>query len=116
MSVSESGTIPVEQLKALAHPLRFQILDLLKGGELNVGEIESASGIGQPSLSQQLGVLRKAGLVRTRKDAKLVYYAREEAKLSALAEMIGSDGDRAGSADPARRKSAPGAANFARMA
>jgi len=66
---------PIDELKALAHPLRFRILEVLRNGERNVGEIEEASGIGQPALSQQLGVLRKAGLVETRKDAKLVFYS-----------------------------------------
>ncbi len=80
---------PIETLKALAHPLRFHILDVLRDGERNVGEIEAISGIGQPALSQQLGVLRKAGLVDTRKQAKLVYYRLGSEKLAVLAECIG---------------------------
>lgn len=103
----------IEELKAIAHPLRFRILDLLKSGELNVGDIETASGIGQPALSQQLGVLRKAGLVETRKEAKLVFYSRSETKLTELAQCIA-----AGSGKPAevtRRTPTPGAANFARL-
>ncbi|WP_155647654.1 ArsR/SmtB family transcription factor, partial [Erythrobacter donghaensis] len=71
MSIAEAAL--VEALKALAHPLRWRILRTLASGERNVGEIEQATGIGQPALSQQLGVLRKAGLVVTRKDAKLVF-------------------------------------------
>ncbi len=62
----------IEALKALAHPLRFRILTALAAGERNVGEIEQVTAISQPGLSQQLGVLRKAGLVDTRKEAKLV--------------------------------------------
>ena len=73
---------PIEELKAIAHPLRFQIIQLLRAGELNVGEIEQASGIGQPALSQQLGILRKADLVETRKSAKLVFYSLNTDRLA----------------------------------
>jgi DNA-binding transcriptional ArsR family regulator len=109
----------VEALKALAHPLRWRILTALAGGERNVGEIEQATGIGQPALSQQLGVLRKAGLVVTRKDAKLVFYAL-------AAEAIGAVADALSGLSPQRpvpaltvpapqRTGAPGVANFARL-
>ena len=110
-----SDKAPIEQLKAIAHPLRFQILETLKVGELNVGEIENASGIGQPALSQQLGVLRKAGLVETRKDAKLVFYRRDEESLTGLADLICTAGTTGRTAQAARPSPAPGAANFARM-
>lgn len=105
----------IDALKALAHPLRLQILQSLRGRERNVGEIEQATGIGQPTLSQQLGVLRKAGLVDTRKEAKLVYYNLDPKRLSDLAKIVG---DLAGvTANPARteRPRSPGVANFARL-
>ncbi len=62
--VSDSKTEhpPIEELKAIAHPLRFLIMKILLKGELNVGQIEKISSIGQPMLSQQLSILRKAGL------------------------------------------------------
>jgi len=105
----------VDQLKAIAHPLRFQILRALRCGELNVGEIEQACGIGQPALSQQLGVLRRAGLVDTRKNAKLVYYSLDTERLAQLGALIGGfDAPPARTADPGRTPS-PGAANFARL-
>lgn len=120
MSQSKSGDIsqkdaPIEELKAVAHPIRLQILEILKAGELNVGEIESASGIVQPALSQQLGVLRKAGLVKTRKEAKQVFYRRDEGQLTALAKLIASDADFSPSGRPPKRTPSPGAANFARL-
>ena len=90
----------IEGLKALAHPLRWRILTTLSGGERNVGELEQATGIVQPGLSQQLGVLRKAGLVATRKDAKLVFYSLAEAQIGeSLARLAARDvtqRDRAG--------------------
>ncbi len=78
----------VELFKALGHPLRFRILATLSDGEHNVGEIEEASGIGQPALSQQLAVLRGAGLVTTRRDAKQVFYAIVPAQLEKLATAV----------------------------
>ncbi|RNJ63547.1 MAG: transcriptional regulator [Porphyrobacter sp. IPPAS B-1204] len=105
----------IEALKALAHPLRWRILTTLAGGERNVGELETATGIVQPGLSQQLGVLRKAGLVETRKDAKLVFYSLAQDDLAQVtAAMSGLTPARA-IEPPAQRTPAPGVANFARM-
>ena len=112
---------PIEQLKAIAHPLRFRILEVLGGGELSVGAIDEAADIGQPALSQQLGVLRKAGLVATRKEAKLVYYSLAGDTIAAIAETLAalageSTGESTGDLLPGLRTPAPGAANFARLA
>jgi DNA-binding transcriptional ArsR family regulator len=108
----------IEALKALAHPVRWRILTALIAGERNVGEIEAATGIGQPGLSQQLGVLRKAGLVETRKEAKLVFYAiaddQIKSMLSRIAELCGAAS--APVLQPAGAETAaPGVASFARM-
>lgn len=110
-----SKNAPIEELKAIAHPLRFQVLEVLRQGELNVGEIETASGIGQPTLSQQLGVLRKAGLVDTRKEAKLVYYSRNEERLADVAGAVASPASSPAGFPAKRRTPSPGAANFARL-
>ena len=111
-----SGHDLVDALKAIAHPVRLRILQVLADAERNVGEIDDAAGIGQPTLSQQLAVLRKAGLVTTRKEAKLVYYSLERDRLDALAGAIGGlTGGAARTAAQAPRKAAPGAANFARL-
>lgn len=61
-------------LKALAHKDRLVLLCVLTQGEYCVSELESRAGIRQPSLSQQLGVLRQEGLVATRRDGKQIYY------------------------------------------
>ena len=84
--MSEDVETPIEELKAMAHPLRFRILQALGPGERNVGEIEAETNIGQPTLSQQLAVLRKAGLVSTRKEAKLVYYRVAAERLAEISE------------------------------
>jgi len=61
-------------LKTLANPDRLLLLCQLSQGERNVGELEALLGILQPTLSQQLAVLRREGLVDTRREGKQVYY------------------------------------------
>lgn len=107
---------PIDELKAVAHPARFSILSLLSEGERNVGEIEKATGISQPSLSQQLAVLRNAGLVDTRKDAKLVFYRLDQLRLAEIAMSISNLVEVPASSKNAKRRAVPGAANFAQLA
>lgn len=106
---------PIKELKAVAHPLRFAIIQVLRAGERNVGEIEQLSGIGQPALSQQLGVLRKAELVKTRKEAKLVYYSLNEPLLTDIAALIAGHDNALMPKRNGARTPSPGAANFARL-
>ncbi|HMN79595.1 MAG TPA: metalloregulator ArsR/SmtB family transcription factor [Burkholderiaceae bacterium] len=61
-------------LKVLANEDRLMLLCHLAAVRLNVGELETATGIRQPTLSQQLSVLRQEGLVETEKEGKYVYY------------------------------------------
>jgi len=63
-----------EILKALAHPIRLQILDILRDGEQCVCHLEAVLGLRQAYISQQLMLLRRAGLVADRKDGLRVYY------------------------------------------
>jgi DNA-binding transcriptional ArsR family regulator len=108
--------VVVDTLKALAHPLRYKIMAALAGGERNVGEIEEATGIAQPGLSQQLAVLRQAGAVRTRRQAKLIYYSVESERLAALASALAS---LAGTPAEVRasngKRNSTGVASFARL-
>lgn len=71
----EAAAQAAEKLKAFAQPLRLMILSCLLRGERSVGEIADATGIVQPALSQQLAELRRAELVRTRREAKQICYA-----------------------------------------
>ncbi len=63
-----------EFFKALAHPLRIQILDELRGGPVSVGELRERLGVEQSTLSQQLAVLRGRSLVRTQRAGTTVRY------------------------------------------
>ncbi|HEY0824646.1 MAG TPA: metalloregulator ArsR/SmtB family transcription factor [Ramlibacter sp.] len=61
-------------LKLLANPERMQLLCELSQGERSVSELEARLAIRQPTLSQQLGVLRTEGLVGTRREGKHIHY------------------------------------------
>ena len=61
-------------MKVLANADRLMILCQLSQGEKRVGELEELLGIVQPTLSQQLTVLRDEGLVSTRREGKAIYY------------------------------------------
>ena len=61
--------------KALAHPLRIRILELLVRGERSVQEIQDALAADQPVVSQQLGILRANQIVVGRKEGVSVRYA-----------------------------------------
>ena len=78
-----------ELFRALAHPVRLQILDAVRAAERSVGEIEEATGIGQPGLSQQLAVLRKAELVLTQRTGKQVFYRVDGRQMQILAQFLG---------------------------
>lgn len=61
-------------LKTMANEDRLMLLCHLIDAELNVGQLETLTDIRQPTLSQQLGVLRDEGLVSTRREGKYIYY------------------------------------------
>ena len=67
--------VKADLFKALAHPARVRALEVLADGERSVTELQVEVGIESSHLSQQLGVLRRAGLVTTRREGSSVYYA-----------------------------------------
>jgi DNA-binding transcriptional ArsR family regulator len=78
--------IKAELFRALAHPARVRVLELLADGERSVGDMAPQVGIELSHLSQQLAVLRRAGLVVTRKEGSTVFYAvRDPAVVEVLA-------------------------------
>jgi DNA-binding transcriptional ArsR family regulator len=74
-----------QMMKVLSNPDRLMLLCQLSQGEKRVGELEEILGIVQPTLSQQLTVLREEELVSTRRDGKNIYY--QIASPQALAVM-----------------------------
>jgi DNA-binding transcriptional ArsR family regulator len=86
-------------LKTLAHPARLMLVCTLVEGEYSVGELEATLDIHQPTLSQQLTVLREADIVETRRDGKQIFYrltAEKAAHLvGALYDIFCLDGEQA---------------------
>ncbi len=75
-------------LKTLSHPARLMLVCTLLEAEYSVGELERELDIHQPTLSQQLTVLREAGIVETRRDAKQVFYRLRDAKAARLIDAL----------------------------
>jgi len=80
-----------EFFKTLGHPARIRVLELLSEREHAVSEMLPEVGIESANLSQQLAVLRRAGLVTTRKEGSAVFYSLTSphvAQLLAVARQI----------------------------
>jgi len=73
--------------KALAHPIRIRLLELLVRGERSVQELQDALGVEQPVVSQQLAVLRANHIVIGRKTGVSVRYAVRDARVGDLLDV-----------------------------
>lgn len=71
--------------KALADPIRREILNLLKKGPLTAGEINNKFDISFAAISRHLSLLREADLIRDRREGKYIYY---ELNASVLEEVL----------------------------
>ena len=86
----EAYDIQAGLLKALAHPVRLQILDILRDGEQCVCHMEAMLGQRQSYISQHLMLLRKVGLVADRKDGLRVYYSVRDSSVYAVLDVARS--------------------------
>jgi len=83
--------LKAEFFKTLGHPARIRILELLSERDRSVGELLPEIGIESSNLSQQLGVLRRSGVVEARKDGNTVIYpisSPDIAELLAVARKV----------------------------
>jgi DNA-binding transcriptional ArsR family regulator len=91
---SPSGSLQnfkAEFFRALAHPVRIRILEVLVGGERNVQELQDALGLEQPIVSQHLAMLRAKNVVKAHKKGTTVRYTIRDqsiADLLAIARRI----------------------------
>ncbi len=76
-----------EFFKALAHPMRIQVVELLRGGPLSVGQLQDAIGAPSSSISQQLAVLRGRNFVVTERRGTTVIYRVRDADLFELLDV-----------------------------
>lgn len=75
-------------LRALSNPDRLMLLCEMVGAERSVSELAEATGLQQPSLSQQLGVLRNEGLVDTRRDGKFILYRLASPEAARVLQLL----------------------------
>ena len=75
-------------MDAISSPRRREILRLVWDRELPAGDIAARFDVSWPAISQNLGVLRKAGLVTERRDANRRYYRADREALGSLATVL----------------------------
>ena len=89
-----------QTLKALADPIRREILNLLKKGRMPAGEITAHFSVSAPAISRHLSVLKEADLIRDTREGKFIYYKINTSVLEEtmlwLADLKGDGGNAAG--------------------
>jgi ArsR family transcriptional regulator len=88
-----NGQPPVYALKAdffrvLGHPARVRLLQTLRNGELTVGALQEALELESGATSQHLSILRKQGIVESRRDGTNVYYRVSDPRTLELLELV----------------------------
>lgn len=78
----------VAMLKLLGNEDRLLLLCQLSLQERTVGELEQLTGVSQPTLSQQLGILRREGLVSPRREGKFIWYQLADARALQLMQTL----------------------------
>jgi ArsR family transcriptional regulator len=76
-----------EFFKALAHPVRIRLLEVLRHGERSVQELQVALTVDQSTVSQHLAILRAKHVVASRKEGTTVRYAVRDARVGALLDV-----------------------------
>jgi DNA-binding transcriptional ArsR family regulator len=84
----QSAREAADYLKVLAHENRLLLLCLLAERERSVTELEGLLALRQPAVSQQLARLRMDGLVRTRREGKVIYYSLADERTRAFIQLI----------------------------
>ena len=87
-AMQQAAAEACELLRTLANPDRLLLLCLLSQGEACVSELEAQLGIRQPTLSQQLAVLRERGLVSTRREGRNIHYAIASPQAMAVISVL----------------------------
>ena len=75
-------------VRSLANPHRLMLLCTLSAGEMSVSELNRRVPLSQSALSQHLAVLRKEGLVRTRREAQTIYYAVQDGPAMEIVRLL----------------------------
>ena len=77
-----------ETLKAVAHPIRLQIVNILMHGENSVGELVKKLGTKQSLTSQQLSILKSRGVLKSRRNGNVVFYSLKHGGIKNIVAAI----------------------------
>ena len=80
--------IQAEICKTLSQPKRLMLVHELRTGEKSVGQLSSILGISQPNASQHLAILRKRGIVATKRDGATVYYSLSSPRIGEACDLV----------------------------
>ncbi|MGV6811715.1 MAG: ArsR/SmtB family transcription factor [Brevirhabdus sp.] len=75
-------------MEMLSQPMRLKVLCELLGGEKNVTDLCSLSGLSQPAMSHHLRKLRDSGLVATRRDGQAIFYSLQGPEVQSVLEVL----------------------------
>jgi ArsR family transcriptional regulator len=89
LSAEEAAQL-ADMLKAVAHPVRLQIVDVLSrhAGEVCVCDIESQFDLKQPTISHHLKILRRAGIIDCQRQGQWLYYYIRPESMATLRELL----------------------------
>ena len=79
--------VKAEFFRVLGHPARVRILELLRDGEMSVGELQAELRLDSSGTSQHLGVLRRQGILESRKEGTSVFYRARDPRIFELLEV-----------------------------
>lgn len=80
--------LQAETCKALAHPLRIEVIDLLQNGELCFSDILERTGGLKSNLSQHLSIMVDAGVLKVRKDSRCNYFSLSSPKVAKACSLM----------------------------
>ncbi|UCE97601.1 MAG: winged helix-turn-helix transcriptional regulator [Dehalococcoidia bacterium] len=80
--------IQAEICKTLSQPKRLMLVHQLRTNEKSVGQLSSTLNISQPNVSQHLSILRKRGILTTRREGSTVYYRLSSPKIGEACDLV----------------------------
>ncbi len=80
--------IQAEICKTLSQPKRLMLVHKLRSGEKSVGQLSSTLNISQPNASQHLSILRKRGIVTTRREGATIYYRLSSPRIGEACDLV----------------------------
>ncbi len=87
MPATQLQSFKAQFFRALSHPVRIKILEILTRGDRSVQELQETLGLEQPVVSQQLAVLRNQGIVTSQKQGLSVRYALRDKTIAELLDV-----------------------------